>query len=48
MKRINALVGVLLASILLAGCASTGLTSSEGANVKCPVCGYEFNEPSDA
>ncbi|MEZ4601136.1 MAG: hypothetical protein R2940_15205 [Syntrophotaleaceae bacterium] len=48
MKRIKALVGMILAALLLAGCATTGTRSSDGATVKCPACGYEFNTPSEA
>jgi hypothetical protein len=48
MKRINALLGILLAAILLAGCATTGARSVKGETVACPACGYEFNPPSEA
>jgi hypothetical protein len=48
MKRINALLGIVVAAILLAGCATTGARSMEGEAVKCPACGFEFNQPSEA
>jgi len=48
MKSINVLLGMLLAALLLAGCATTGMKSSEDAAVKCPACGFEFNQPSEA
>ncbi len=48
MKRIKALLWIVAAAVLLAGCATTGGTSMEGKAVKCPACGFEFNVPSDA
>lgn len=32
----------------LSGCAMHQAGMKEGAKVKCPACGYEFNVPSDA
>lgn len=48
MKRIKLLLGMLLVSFMLAGCATTGGTPHGDETVKCPACGYEFNVPSDA
>jgi hypothetical protein len=48
MKRINALLGILLAAILLAGCATTGARSVKGGTATCPACDFEFNPPSEA
>ena len=48
MKHNKVLLGMLVAAILLAGCASTGSQMHEGASVKCPMCGHEFNAPSDS
>ena len=48
MKRIKLLLGMLLVTFMLAGCATTGGTPHSGDAVKCPACGYEFNVPSDA
>ncbi len=48
MKSIKALVGIVVVTILLAGCATTGGRSMEGETVKCPACGFEFNQPSEA
>ncbi len=48
MKRIKALLWMVVAAVLLAGCATTSGTMDEGKTVKCPACGFEFNVPSDA
>ncbi len=44
------LTGLLVA--VLAGCATTGGKMDDhgmmDGKVKCPVCGFEFNAPSDA
>jgi|LGVD01.1.fsa_nt_gb hypothetical protein len=46
----NLLTGLMVA--VLAGCATTGSKMDDhgmmNGKVKCPVCGFEFNEPSDA
>ncbi|WP_158516111.1 hypothetical protein [Syntrophotalea acetylenivorans] len=38
--------------LVLAGCATTGSKMDDhgmmDSKVKCPACGFEFNEPSDA
>lgn len=43
MKRFKVLFGILVAALLLAGCASTGSHMDNGM-VKCPMCGHEFNQ----
>jgi|LGVE01.1.fsa_nt_gb uncharacterized lipoprotein YajG len=48
MKRIKLLLGMLLVTFMLAGCATTGGTKHGDTAVKCPACDYEFNVPSDA
>jgi hypothetical protein len=40
------LTGLMVA--VLAGCATTGSKMDDHGMVKCPACGFEFNEPSDA
>ena len=47
MKRFKVLLGMLVAAIVLAGCATTGSNMDGDATVKCPACGYEFNVPND-
>jgi uncharacterized lipoprotein YajG len=47
MKRYNILLGLLLATFLFAGCATTGMQSSEDPTVKYPASGYDLNQPSD-
>ncbi|MCD4688640.1 MAG: hypothetical protein K8R55_04815 [Desulfuromonadaceae bacterium] len=49
------LVTILLTGLMvavLAGCATTGSKMDDQGmmndKVKCPACGFEFNEPSDA
>ncbi|MGE4544146.1 MAG: hypothetical protein AB7D06_08555 [Pedobacter sp.] len=45
MKRFKVLFGILVAALLLAGCASTGshmANGDTGSTVKCPYCGHEF------
>jgi hypothetical protein len=48
MKGIKALSLLVVAALLLAGCATAQKTSMEGRKVKCPACGCEFNLPSEA
>jgi hypothetical protein len=48
MKGIKALLWLVVAAILLAGCATTGGRMDEGRTVRCPACGCEFNVPSEA
>lgn len=43
MKRFKVLFGILVAALLLAGCASTGSHMDESPMVRCPMCGHEFN-----
>lgn len=47
MKRFKILLGMLVAALLLAGCAATGSKMQEGASVKCPYCGHEFSMASE-
>lgn len=42
-KLFSLLIGCLLL-VSLAACAST--CNNEGAKVKCPACGYEFQAPT--
>ena len=37
---------MMLAVLTLSGCASTGTKAYEENKVKCPACGYEFNQPA--
>lgn len=46
MKRVKVLFGLLVAALILAGCATTGTNMHDGM-VKCPMCGHEFNMPND-
>jgi len=39
MKKLLALITIVLLTASLSACA----TGSNGAKVKCPACGYEFN-----
>jgi hypothetical protein len=48
MKRLVMKLAMVLLAFALAGCATMGSNGHEGAEVKCPACGYEFNVPSDA
>jgi predicted small secreted protein len=48
MKQIKLVLGMVLVTFMLTGCATTGGTTHSGEKVKCPACGYEFNTPSDA
>jgi uncharacterized lipoprotein YajG len=43
MKRFKILFGMLVAVLLLAGCATTGSNMHETPMVKCPMCGHQFN-----
>jgi len=45
MTKIALLISSLLAVALLAGCATTGKTST--TKVKCPACGYQFEVPME-
>jgi len=44
MKKLISLVLVTLFAISLSACA--GMKGGEGARVKCPACGYEFDAPA--
>ncbi len=48
MKKLASLLLTLLLVAALSGCAMSRTGMKEGAKVKCPACGYEFNMPSDA
>ena len=45
MKKLISLVLVTLLAISLSACA--GMQGKEGARVKCPACGYEFDAPKE-
>lgn len=46
MKQFKILVGMLVAALVLAGCATTGNHMHEDGMVKCPMCGHQFSAPS--
>lgn len=47
MKHVKVLFGMLVAALILAGCATTGTNMHDDGMVKCPMCGHEFNVPND-
>lgn len=47
MKRFKVLCGMLVAALILAGCATTGTKMHDEGIVKCPLCGHEFNYPKN-
>lgn len=45
-KRLSFITMLAVLTLTLSGCASTGTRAYEENSVKCPACGYEFNQPS--